>query len=63
MPYDRYVKKAYLMTVHYDNFGYTNWATKIYRNGYGYVWENKYVDNEKSFIHSIIQRLEDLHVL
>ena len=66
MPNDRYVKKAYSMLVYYSDFGYVNWATKVknvlYSNGFGYVLANQCVHNERSFLQTIIQRLNDQYL-
>ena len=60
------VKQCYTMLKHYDSIGYINWATKVrtclYRNGFGYVWEQQSVDNQALFISSFMQRLKDQYM-
>ena len=31
----------------------------LYTNGFGYVWENQYVEHESEFLASFTQRLKD----
>lgn len=59
----RLVKKCYLMLVHMEELGYTNWVSDIKilltRNGFGYVWHEQYIANDKLFLHAFTQRLKD----
>ena len=51
------------MLFHFDQLGYTNWATYIrkllYNNGFGYLWELQEVINEKRFLHALQQTIKD----
>ena len=62
----RLVKKCYLLLFNMDIQGQTNWVTDIKylltRNGFGYVWYNQKVNNDKLFIKVLIQRLKDQFV-
>ena len=55
--------KAYLMLLHLDEQGKNNWVTKIrttlFRFGFGYVWQNKGVQEVNLFIRCFRQRLID----
>ena len=55
--------KAYLMLVHLDEQGTTNWVTKVrltlIRFGSGYVWQNKGVQAISMFMRCFRQRLTD----
>ena len=55
--------KAYLMLLHLDEQGKNNWVTKIrttlFRFGFGYVWQNKGVQEVNLFIRCFRQRLTD----
>ena len=66
MPRTRYVKLCYEMLLHLDNLGYSNWVTAVRlnlsSNGYGYIWENQHVDNEKNFLYHYTQRLKDQYI-
>jgi hypothetical protein len=66
MPSCRYVRKCYDMLLYYDSIGYNNWASKVklhlYMNGYGFVWENQYVDNHRSFLYNYTLRLKDQYI-
>ena len=48
---EKYVRKCYNMLYHFDSLGYSNCATNIknilFTCGFGYVWENQMVRNEK----------------
>ena len=63
MDENRLPKKAYNMLLHLHGSGKYCWATavhdELYRNGYGYVWENQGVQNVKSFLNAYRQRLID----
>ena len=63
---DRYVKKCYIMQKHFDQLGYINWVTQIrnnlYRNGFGYVWEQQRVDNTSYFLNLYVHRLKDQYL-
>ncbi len=66
MPDFRYVHKCYNMLKMLDSKGKVNWVTRIrqnlYANGFGYVWENQGVANEKLFLNEYIQRLKDQYM-
>ena len=66
MPRTRYVKLCYEMLLHLDNLGYSNWVTAVRlnlsSNGYGYIWKNQHVDNEKVFLYHYTQRLKDQYI-
>ena len=53
--------KAYLMLLHLDEQGKTNWVTKVrltlFRFGFGYVWQNKRVQAINMFMRCFRQRL------
>ena len=55
--------KAYLMLLHLDEQEKKNWVTKIrttlFRFGFGYVWQNKGVQEVNLFIRCFRQRLID----
>ena len=55
--------KAYLMLLHLDEQGKTNWVTKVclalFRSGFGYVWQNKGVQAINMFMRCFRQRLTD----
>ena len=55
--------KAYLMLLHLDEQGKSNWVTKIrttlFSFGFGYVWQNKGVQEVSLFIRYFRQRLID----
>ena len=55
--------KAYFMLLHLDEQGKNNWVTKIrttlFRFGFGYVWQNKGVQEVNLFIRCFRQRLTD----
>ena len=57
----RLLYKAYLMLLHLDEQGKNNWVTKIrttlFRFGFGYVWQNKGVQEVNLFIRCFTQRL------
>ena len=61
MPYERYVKKCYVMMMSDDVNGKVNWVTKLkyvlQSNGFGNVWESQGVGNELLFINTFILRL------
>lgn len=63
LPDHRYVKKAYNMLHYLQETGQTNWASRVrdilFLNGFGYVWENQHVENEKNFICLFTERLKD----
>jgi len=54
------------MLVCYDRSGCHNWATDVrvnlYSNGFGYVWEAQYVDNEHLFLTQYLQCIKDQYV-
>ena len=49
--------------VPFDGLGHNNWATNIKdilcTYGFGYVWENQRITNEKGFVNLLIQRMKD----
>ena len=63
LPDHRYVKKAYKMLYFFQTVGQINLASRVknmlYTNGFGYVWENQYVEHENEFLASVTQRLKD----
>ena len=62
----RLVKKAYNMQKFLDNTGQTNWCSGIRKllcsNGFGYIWYNQSVLNERSFFKSFVQKLKDQYI-
>ena len=63
LPDHRYVKKAYNMLYFFQTVGQENWASRVknmlYTNGFGYVWENQYVEHENEFLASFTQGQKD----
>ena len=59
----KYARQCYNMLFHFDQLGYTNWATSIrkllYNNGFGYLWELQEVNNEKRFLYALQQTIKD----
>ena len=59
----RYVKKCYNMLKVLDDYGQTNWVSHVKKllqsNGYGYIWTNQSVNNQRSFVSAFSQRLKD----
>ena len=66
MPQYRLPKKCYNMLMLYDKNGHTNWVTSIrkflFSKGFGYVWDNQYVDSNDSFIFELTRRLKDIYI-
>ena len=66
LPKSRFVKLCYNMLLHYDKLGYSNWVTlvrtNLYSNGFGHVWEQQHIENEKLFIYKYNQRLRDQYM-
>lgn len=62
MPDCRYVKKCYNLLFLDCTNGRTNWVTKVknilFRFGFGYVWEQQFVNNIPSFISKFESRLK-----
>ena len=60
---NRLPKKAYLMLYQLDERGKKNWVTNVrtllFRNGFGIVWHNQNVENDKVFLKLLRQRLID----
>ena len=46
----------------YDEAGVSNWASGIRQLGFGFVWENQGIENEKQFVSLFIQKLKDQFV-
>ena len=63
LPNDRYVKICYRMLSSTTCAKYFNWANEIEHllcsNGFGHVWLNQGVQNERLFLHLFCQRLKD----
>ena len=63
---NRYIKLCYNMLLYYDRLGYRNWVTEVrnnlYRNGFGYIWEAQFVENQQLFINAYVQRLKDQYI-
>ena len=63
LPTSRLNRQAYAMVLNMNNDGHTNWATRVKEllesNGFGYVWTNQSVADEKRFIARFKQRLID----
>ena len=55
------------MLYHFNGLGHNNWATTIKyilcTCGFGYVWENQRITNEKGFVNLLIQRMKDLFLM
>ena len=53
LPRNRYPRLCYEMLMYFDNLGFNNWASDVrlnlYRNGFGYVWEEQIVISPKLF--------------
>jgi hypothetical protein len=66
LPTNRLTRLCYDMLKHFDNLGHINWVTylrqNLYQNGYGYVWENQGVANEKSFVLQYVDRLKNQYI-
>lgn len=66
MDEQRYVKKAYNMMKCFDNYGQNNWVTYVknllMRNGFGHIWFDQSVPNEKLFLHQFTLRLKDQYL-
>ncbi|XP_067652478.1 uncharacterized protein [Haliotis asinina] len=66
MPPYRLPKKCYNMLVLFDRNGHTNWVTAIrkflFSKGFGYVWNNQYVDFKNLFISELTRRLKDMYL-
>ena len=63
MPEHRYVHKCYKMLYYFDALGQQNWATSIKNilneNGFGFIWEQQKISNEKVFLREFEQILRD----
>ena len=63
LPRSRYVRLCYEMLVHYDNIGHINWVTNVrnhlFLNGFGYVWLQQSVGDEKLFLANYFERLKN----
>ena len=50
----------------YDKNGHNNWVTSVrhflFSKGFGYVWNDQYVDLEDVFIVQLTKRLEDMYL-
>ena len=66
LPGSRYVRKCYEMLRMLDTSGKINWVTKVrqtlYKNGFGYIWENQGVRNEDLFLSEFTQRMKDQYL-
>ena len=66
LPNTRLVKVCYKMMMHYDNIGHTNWVTflknNLLSNGFGYIWHQQYVENEKLFLYQYTERLKNQYI-
>jgi len=62
----RYVKKCYNMMLMDDANGRLNWVSKVRnclcQHGFGYVWQNQYVQSESSFLRQFVKRMMDMFV-
>ena len=63
---DRYVRKCYNMLKLLDANGKVNWVSTIrqllFKNGFGYIWENQSVNNETAFLKEFVLRLRDQYL-
>ena len=63
LPSNRLVRLSYEMLLYFDDIGHTNWVTYVrkhlYLNGFGYVWNNQYVENSNAFLTIYTQRITD----
>ena len=64
MSNDRIPKQAYLMLKNLDEQGKVNWASKtkeiLYSAGFGLVWEEQGIGNEREFLNIFKKRLIDM---
>ena len=64
MSNDRIPRQAYLMLTNLDEQGKVNWASKtkeiLYSAGFGLVWEEQGVGNEREFLNIFKKRLIDM---
>ena len=60
------LKSCYNMQVTQSNAGRKNWATDIknmlFSFGYGYAWENQFIENHAAFIKEFKTRLSDCDI-
>ena len=63
MPEQRYIYKCYKMFYYLDSLGRHNWATDVKQilnnTGFGYIWEQQNIENEKLFFKEFEQTLKD----
>lgn len=63
MPAHRYVWKCYKMLYYLDSRGQHNWATEVKNilctNGFGFIWEEQCIPNEKLFLKEFTKSLRD----
>ena len=63
MPEHRYVHKCYKMLYYLDSVGKQNWASEVKQvlqnNGFGYIWDQQEIANEKQFFKQLEQCLRD----
>ena len=66
MPNTRLVKMCYIMMFNDDIRGHVNWASSVrnslQKHGFGYIWENQDVVNEKYFLMQYVNRLKDIYL-
>jgi hypothetical protein len=66
MDINRIPKQAYDLLVNLDNRGKRNWVTELksllFRSGFGFVWMDQGVTNEKQFCVVFKQRLMDMSI-
>ena len=64
MSNDRIPKQAYLLLNNLDEQGKVNWASRtkdiLQSAGFGFVWEEKRVGNEREFLYIFKQRIIDM---
>ena len=64
MSNDRIPRQAYLMLTNLDEQGKVNWASKtkeiLYSAGFGLVWEEQGIGNEREFLNIFKKRLIDM---
>jgi hypothetical protein len=62
MPDSRLVKKCYYLLLLDDNNGKINWVSQVkhmlYSFGFGYIWEQQFINNISKFMSEFISRLK-----
>lgn len=63
---DRYVKKCYFLLKNMDENGHKNWVTtlrlNLFKNGFGYIWEQQMIENPTLFLNEYVNRLKDQYI-